>query len=178
MVMSNKQPKVVVTDGNNDMREAIRSVFPDATHRLCSWHLQQNANENVKNPTFLEDFKRLIYDNFMPEEFETRWNEVIEKYGLHDNNWANKIYRLKDLWARAYLRDKLFCGIRTTSICQGINSFIKRYVQQRNNLVDFIHNFKRAVKEYRHIELMSDFKSSYGEPVLTTPLYKYENLND
>ncbi|KAJ1401434.1 MULE transposase domain [Sesbania bispinosa] len=41
--MFNKEPKVVVTDGDGAMREAIRSVFPGSIHRLCSWHLHQNA---------------------------------------------------------------------------------------------------------------------------------------
>lgn len=149
-------------------------MFLNATHHLCSWHLQQNANENVKNPNFLEELKRLIYGNLLPEEFEVQWKKIVGKYGLHENNWANKMYKTKEMWATAYLHEKLFCGFRITSVCEGINSFIKRYVQQRSSLVDFLHNFEQAVKEYRHNELMSDFKSSYADPVLTTPLYKYE----
>ncbi|KAJ1401715.1 Zinc finger, PMZ-type [Sesbania bispinosa] len=78
-------PKAVVTNGDGAMREAIRSVFPDSIHRLCSWHLHQNACENVKNPKFLEDFKKLIYANFTPEKFEQEWVHVIEKPGLSNN---------------------------------------------------------------------------------------------
>ncbi|KAJ1443590.1 Zinc finger, PMZ-type [Sesbania bispinosa] len=55
-----------------------------------------------------------------------------------------------------------------------INSFIKRYVQSKNSLVDFLHNFDRVVNEYRHNELTSDFKSTYTQPVMTTALEKYE----
>ncbi|KAJ1432863.1 Zinc finger, PMZ-type [Sesbania bispinosa] len=65
-------------------------------------------------------------------------------------------------------------GIRTTSIYEGINSFIKRYVQNKNSLFEFLQNFERAIKEYRHNELMSDFKTKFSDPVLTTALYKYE----
>ncbi|KAJ1426057.1 Zinc finger, PMZ-type [Sesbania bispinosa] len=81
---------------------------------------------------------------------------------------------MKRMWATAYLRDNFFGGIRTTSICEGINSFIKRYVQSKNSLVDFLHNFERALNEYRHNELTSDFKSKYTQPVMTTALERYE----
>ncbi|KAJ1436794.1 MULE transposase domain [Sesbania bispinosa] len=83
--MFNKVPKAVVTDRDGAMREATRSVFPGSIHRLCSWHLHLNSCENVKNPKFLEDFKKLIYANFTPEKFEQEWVHVIEKHGLSNN---------------------------------------------------------------------------------------------
>ncbi|KAJ1401430.1 MULE transposase domain [Sesbania bispinosa] len=172
--MFNKEPKAVVTDGDGAMCEAIRSVLPGSIHRLCSWHLHQNAYENVKNLKFLEDFKKLIYVNFTPEKFEQEWVHVIEKHGLSNNRWVRKVYDLKRMWATAFFRDNIFAGVRTTSICEGINSFIKRYVQSKNSLVDFLHNFERALNEYRHNKLASDFKSTYTHPVLTTALEKYE----
>ncbi|KAJ1429363.1 Zinc finger, CCHC-type superfamily [Sesbania bispinosa] len=127
--------------------------------KLCSWHHHQNACENVKNPKFLEDFKMLLYANFTPERFEEEWLKVIEKHGLNNNKWVRKVYDLRRMWA---------------TICEGINSFIKRYVQSKNNLVDFLHNFERALNEYRHNELNSDYKSTYTQLVLTTTLEKYE----
>ncbi|RYQ98503.1 hypothetical protein Ahy_B07g086233 isoform B [Arachis hypogaea] len=38
-VMGGKSPKAVITDGDLAMRDAIKNVLPDATHRLCGWHL-------------------------------------------------------------------------------------------------------------------------------------------
>lgn len=35
------------------------------------------------------------------------------------------------------MHKKFICGIKTTSICEGIKSFIKRYVEKKNSLVDF-----------------------------------------
>jgi hypothetical protein len=54
--MFKKHPKVVVTDGDGAMREAIKAEFPNAFHRLCCWHLHQNAIQNVKNSKFVEEF--------------------------------------------------------------------------------------------------------------------------
>jgi len=41
-----------VTDGDGSMREAIKEVFPSTRHRLCTWHLNKNAVDNLKNSTF------------------------------------------------------------------------------------------------------------------------------
>ncbi|XP_025673989.1 protein FAR1-RELATED SEQUENCE 5-like [Arachis hypogaea] len=70
--MGGKSPKAVITDGDLAMRDAIKNVLPDVTHRLCGWHLQRNACENIKNPNFLHDFKCLIYDNNDQREFDRR----------------------------------------------------------------------------------------------------------
>ncbi|XP_020967160.1 protein FAR1-RELATED SEQUENCE 5-like [Arachis ipaensis] len=40
-VMCNKMPSVVVTDGCDSMKAAIKSFFSEATHRLCAWHMEK-----------------------------------------------------------------------------------------------------------------------------------------
>lgn len=44
----------------------------------------------------------------------------------------------------------------------------------KNYLFDCLQNLESAVKQYRHNELVSDFKSSYGELVTTTTLARIE----
>ncbi|XP_015945863.1 protein FAR1-RELATED SEQUENCE 5-like [Arachis duranensis] len=92
-IMGNKQPIAVVTDGDLAMREAIKEVLPNAAHRLCAWHLYQ---------------------------FERRWHNLISEYGLFENEWLQKTYGIKEMWASSYLNDKFFGGIRTTSQCEDI----------------------------------------------------------
>ncbi|KAJ1378725.1 Zinc finger, CCHC-type superfamily [Sesbania bispinosa] len=172
--MFNKHPTAVVTNGDGAMRDAIKVVFPNACHRLCGWHLNKNACENVKNPKFLDDFKKAMYSNFTPNQFEEFWEEMVSKHGLQGNRWVMKTYDMKEMWATAYLRDKFFARIRTTSQCEGINSLIKAYVRSKNTIIEFIHNFENSLREYKYKELSSDFNSLYFEPVLTTSLQKIE----
>ncbi|KAL4275240.1 hypothetical protein AHAS_Ahas20G0087400 [Arachis hypogaea] len=53
-------PKVIVTDGDESMREAIRSEFSNAAHRLCTWHLARNAIVNIKDKNFCATFETAI----------------------------------------------------------------------------------------------------------------------
>ncbi|XP_057452323.1 protein FAR1-RELATED SEQUENCE 5-like [Lotus japonicus] len=168
--MFGKHPKAFVTDGDKAMREAIKVVFPNSTHRLCGWHIQQNAVKKIHLANFLDDFNYLIFGNFSPQRFESKWETMVEKYDLGEDKWIKQMYETKEMWVAPFMRERFFAGIRTTSLCEGINSFIKNYVSCKNSMMDFIYNFERAVEEYRHNELTSDFSSCYGEPVLTTAL--------
>ncbi|KAL4292911.1 hypothetical protein AHAS_Ahas18G0075400 [Arachis hypogaea] len=172
--MGGKSPKAVITDGDLAMRDAIKNVLPDATHRLCGWHLQRNACENIKNSNFLRDFKGLIYDNNDQRDFDRRWAAILDKHNLVGSTWMEKTYETREMWSHCFLRDNFFGYIRTTSQCKGINSLIRFYVNRKNTLIDFMHNLDRALKEYRNNELIADFKSQCSEPVMITSLEVYE----
>ncbi|RYR28919.1 hypothetical protein Ahy_B01g053140 [Arachis hypogaea] len=174
--MGSKHPTAVVTDGDLSMREAIKQVFPSATHRLCAWHLHRNACEKVKNNGFLMDFKQLIYANVSVEEFEVRWEDMVDRYNLSSNSWVVQTYEMRNLWALAYLRDQFFGRIRTTSQCEGINSLIKAYVRKKDTLLEFINNMETVVSHYRNNERVAEFNSKYTAPVLVTSLPTLEDF--
>ncbi|XP_016192053.1 protein FAR1-RELATED SEQUENCE 5-like [Arachis ipaensis] len=154
--MGSKHPTAVVTDGDLSMREAIKKVFPCATHQLCAWHLHRNACEKVKNSGFLNDFKKLIYANVSVEEFQVMWGDMVARYNLSSNSWVDQTYELRNLWALAYLRGQFFVQIRTTSQCEGINSLIKTYVRKKDTLLEFINNMEIVVSHYRNNERVAE----------------------
>ncbi|CAJ2644600.1 unnamed protein product [Trifolium pratense] len=169
--MEGKQPKAVVTDGDGAMREAIKQIFPDANHRLCAWHLNKNASENVKNGNnFLDGFSKAMYSNFTIDEFEEYWSQMIKENGVQGHPWVVKMYENRSLWATAYLRDNFFGRIRTTSQCEAVNAIIKSYVRKQGCIFEFMNNFDQALRDYRNNELVADFKSSSTDPVLSTQL--------
>ncbi|CAL1394457.1 unnamed protein product [Linum trigynum] len=161
-----KKPNVVVTDGDKAMANAVSKVFPDATHRLCSWHLFGNAKDHVKDKNFLFSFKKCMFADCGIEEFEERWRSLITKFSVEDNTWIGNTYEKRREWATAYLRDKFFANVRTTSRCEGLNSFIKKYVSCQHNLLEFVNDFDRALRHFKENEVKADFKSNYGTPEL------------
>jgi zinc finger SWIM domain-containing protein 3 len=172
--MGNRQPKAVMTDGDLAMRETVRVVFPETCHRLCAWHLNKNAYENVKNKDFLTNFNKAMYSNFTVEEFEEFWANLVETNGLQGHTWVSKTYENKKLWATAYFQDMFFGRIRTTSQCEAINSMMKRYVRKKCSIYEFMHKFDQALREYRNNEHVADFQSYSSDPVLTTGLNSIE----
>ncbi|XP_045803583.1 protein FAR-RED IMPAIRED RESPONSE 1-like isoform X2 [Trifolium pratense] len=172
--MRNKHPKVVVTNGDEVMMEAIKHAFPDSCHQLCVWNLHKNACKNVESSSFPEDFKKAIYSNFTPKEFEDFWIKMVAGHKIVGNEWVSKTFENRSLWATAYLRDKLFGRVQTTCHCETIDSIIKKYIRKKSSVFEFMHDFEETLRKHRNDELMADNKSLFSEPVLTTPLPEFE----
>ncbi|RYR48492.1 hypothetical protein Ahy_A07g034513 [Arachis hypogaea] len=169
-VMGQRRPNLVVTDGDKAMRAAIAEVMPSAKHRLCAWHLEKNCFQRVKEAEFRKVFKKAIYANFDVDEFERYWRTSIESLSLGQNTWVQSTYDIKESWATAYLRGTFCAGYRTTSRCEGINSFIKAFLKSTDSILELVHSLDRVVKDYRNNEVTAQFYSTYYTPVLSTGL--------
>ncbi|CAN1141250.1 hypothetical protein LINPERHAP2_LOCUS12373 [Linum perenne] len=77
--MGGKKPSFVITDGDHAMSSAIKLEHPEATHRLCSWHLNNNVTQHVKNHKFRNEWTRFVkadYPSF--EVWLLDWNAFLE----------------------------------------------------------------------------------------------------
>ncbi|RYR49364.1 hypothetical protein Ahy_A07g035845 isoform B [Arachis hypogaea] len=173
-VMCSKQPSVVVTDGDDSIREAVQTIFPNATHRLCAWHLEKNVTSNVKDDNLRRLFNRWIYSEMRADDFEAEWAQAAADYGLQDSLWWNQVYGKKEMWANAFLCEKFCAGYRTTSRCEGINSVCKNFLESKHSMLELVQNLELLVREYRNNEVLAQFRSIYSEPVLTTSLESLE----
>ncbi|QHO00100.1 Protein FAR1-RELATED SEQUENCE [Arachis hypogaea] len=172
--MKGKAPVSVITDGAPSMRFAIETVFPNAHHRLCAWHLIRNATSNVGNPKFTSMFKKCMLGDYEISVFEQKWFGMVEEFGVAEKNWIIDMYEKRHMWATAHIRGKFFAGFRTTSRCEGLHSIIAKYVKSQYNLVDFIKHFKRCLTYLRYKEVEADYVSISGLPVLKTALEPLE----
>jgi zinc finger SWIM domain-containing protein 3 len=114
--MDGKAPGTIFTDQAQSIAAAISEVFPNCHHRLCLWHIYQNAARNLNHvfsefKSFTQDFKRCIYDPKTVEEFESSWNKLLDDYELRGNDWLEGIYLLREKWAQVYGRDHFCAGI-------------------------------------------------------------------
>ncbi|RYR13815.1 hypothetical protein Ahy_B04g070602 isoform E [Arachis hypogaea] len=166
--MGQRTPNLVVTDGDKAMRTAIAEVMPSAKHRLCAWHLEKNCVQRVKEAEFWKVFKKAIYANFDVDEFERYWRTSIESLSLGQNTWVQLTYDIKESWATAYLRGRFYAGYRTTSRCEGINSFIKVFLKSTDSILELVHSLDRVVKDYRNNDVTAQFYSTYYTSMLNT----------
>ncbi|XP_058775058.1 protein FAR1-RELATED SEQUENCE 5-like [Vicia villosa] len=133
--MGGKTPKSVITDGDKAMRNAIKRVLPNSHHRLCAWHLLRNAATNISNTRFIPKFKQCMLGDYEIDEFEQKWENLISEFSLQENIWVLDMYAKRNMWAAAHVRGNFFAGFRTTSRCEGLHSFLGRYVNYENNLL-------------------------------------------
>ncbi|XP_057418072.1 protein FAR1-RELATED SEQUENCE 5-like [Lotus japonicus] len=167
--MRGKFPTSVITDGHLSMKNAITTVFPSAHHRLCAWHLLQNATRNIKIPGFTQQFKRCMLVDYEVGEFKHKWESVVSKFGLEDNEWVMEHYENRKIWAVAHIRGCFFAGFRTTSRCESLHLEIKKFIHSRYNLSEFLKHFHRCLNFMRFREEEAKLSSVVGKAPLETP---------
>ncbi|KAL4320439.1 hypothetical protein AHAS_Ahas14G0010600 [Arachis hypogaea] len=62
--------KSIVTDRDLAMKSVVSTVFLDAHHRLCSWHLLRNATARVGRPGFLRKLRLCLMGDLEVDKFE------------------------------------------------------------------------------------------------------------
>ncbi|OMP07342.1 hypothetical protein COLO4_07421 [Corchorus olitorius] len=163
--MCGKHPKSVCTDGAQSMRAALRRVMPTANHRLCAWHVAENAKHNVRVEGFVSAFKTLMFAWWTPEEFDIAWAKMVREFNVERNPWVIQKYLTRELWVQAFVTGKFFATIKSTSRCEGMHSYMKRYVKHTGMLFEFMRSVDKARLSMGMLELEADFYSRQRRPV-------------
>ena len=168
--MEGKTPILVVTDGDKAMSGAIEQVLPNATHRLCRWHLTRNALSNISAENFVQQFKHCMCGRWSAEEFEDRWKALVDSFGLENNNWISEVYSKRSKWAESYLRGQFFAGIKSTQRCEGMNSYFNHFLKTRLRLFEFVRQYDRTLAKIRENDPNDGHDIQHTSPVTTTQL--------
>ncbi|KAJ3700703.1 hypothetical protein LUZ61_004408 [Rhynchospora tenuis] len=82
-------PESVITDGDLAMGKAIKSILKGTTHRICSWHMERNANKYIHGESTLQKFRNLVY-TCSSKEFEAKWKDFEKEVSKRSpsRQWA------------------------------------------------------------------------------------------
>ncbi|XP_022004118.1 protein FAR1-RELATED SEQUENCE 5-like [Helianthus annuus] len=161
------QPTLVLSDKDPSMLQAVPMVFTESRHRLCMWHIMKKLPSKISadlldNTNVRSCIHRLVWNVYIkPETFESRWNDLLETFGLQDHTWLNDMYNIKHLWVPAYFRElPMCCLMKTTSRCESSNAAFKVNSTSANTLVQFMMCFENRVDSQRYRQRVSEYKTS------------------
>ncbi|XP_073120758.1 protein FAR1-RELATED SEQUENCE 5-like [Henckelia pumila] len=157
------------------MAKALLEKWPETYHRLCIWHIYQNAATHLssvfsKFKEFSKDFSSCIYKFEEERDFLTTWQEMLNKYDLQTNPWLERMFKIKEKWALVYGRQTFCADMTTTQRSESMNGALKKYVNYKNDLLQFFQHFRRLVDDRRYEELKADFRTNHSTPVLSFPV--------
>ncbi|KAK4420262.1 protein FAR-RED IMPAIRED RESPONSE 1 [Sesamum alatum] len=157
------------------MANALAITWPNTCHRLCIWHIYQNAAIHLSSvfarfTSFSKDFSSCIYDFEEEDEFLCAWDEMLDKYDLKTNEWLERMFKLREKWALVYGRQSFCADMTTTQRSESMNSVLKKYVSYKHNLLQFFHHFDRLIDERRYQELKADLRTCHSTPVAFFPV--------
>ncbi|XP_073361242.1 protein FAR1-RELATED SEQUENCE 5-like [Aegilops tauschii subsp. strangulata] len=161
LAMNNEHPLNIMTDQDQAMAKAISMVFPDSTHRCCKWHVFRVARTKLgkmlgKDEPFAEAFYGCINDSDTVEEFEERWKQMVELFGVADKKHLKNMWDSREMWAPVYFRNKFFPFTGTTGRSEGLNSYFKTLNHHGDSVWTFVQQFELCQ------ELMLDREDNAG----------------
>ncbi|GJT09522.1 FAR1-related sequence 5-like protein, partial [Tanacetum coccineum] len=141
-----KQPRLVVTDQDPAMRNAIASVFNESTHRLCMWHITNKLPLKICSK---------VLDNAAMERQRHR-QEIL------DDPTMQKIRRFKTKLPIERYAQKKYTKTMFTLIQKEINSAVYDCHQISESLENGIETV--TIKEIREIKVNTSRKKyNFGE---------------
>ncbi|KAL3513505.1 hypothetical protein ACH5RR_026222 [Cinchona calisaya] len=131
--MDMKKPMSMMADGDK----------AKTWHRLCSWHINKNAQDKVR---------------------------LVAEFGLHGNDWVQMIYEDHMLWAEAYVRGQFFGCMRSTQRSEKMNAFLNRYLHEKMRLFKFVTSFDLVIAWLRHNEAVAVHETEDTTAMMTTSM--------
>jgi len=134
------------------MKAAIAEVFVSSVHRNCRWHIMENARKTMGafldskgdgKQELADDFKDCIDNSFTPAEFEQKWQAFLDKYELNNDERFQHLYDMRHCWIPAYFMHCFFPFLQTTARSEGFNAVLKRYVNPKNSILNFVQQYKK-----------------------------------
>ncbi|XP_031286624.1 protein FAR1-RELATED SEQUENCE 5-like [Pistacia vera] len=174
--VSGRQPGLIITDYDSAITRAVQRVFPQSKHRYCKWHIMRKMPKEMGQvysalpKTFQLEFEKYVNKTETPEEFESAWQLLLDKYNLQGNEWLQSLYIDRKLWVSTYLRDTFFAGMHATQQSGSVNSLFEGYVNARTTLQDFAEQYEKALDDRYEKEARAEFETFYTKPILKTPL--------
>ncbi|ESQ28842.1 hypothetical protein EUTSA_v10019760mg, partial [Eutrema salsugineum] len=148
--ISGKQPKTILTDQSAAMAKAIMNVFLETKHRLCVWHIYQNAAKKLSHvfhgaEQFATDFGKCVYDHEEEEDWLLAWNNMLKKHKLTKDKWLKNLFEVREKWAMEYGRHTFTADMVSTQRSESMNNILKRYLKRSYDLLSFFEHYERVL---------------------------------
>ncbi|KAL2479306.1 Protein FAR1-RELATED SEQUENCE 5 [Abeliophyllum distichum] len=170
---NNSIPGVIITDQDAAIARAISMVLPSTLHRFCMWHILNKFSEKMNVVLYNDQYHRLVHiikQSESPAEFEQQWIEVMQTTELGNNEWLSSLFEIRSRWVPAYVKHVFAAGMSSSQRSESGHSFLKKYVDRKNSLTDFVTRFNRALVHQRHEELAANHIDLTQTPKVTTAL--------
>lgn len=172
--MEGKCPVSMFTDQDLAISNAIERVFPYTRHRLCLWHLHENAVKRFGklkgDRNFTDLFEKCLSGCSNEVEFDNCWSSMMSTYNLQDHSWFKRLYMLKDKWSTSFNKKYFSAGIKSSQRSESTNSSIGFKSKKTTTLMEFYDIFNDTVHRWRRREAEDDFKCSREVPQSKYPL--------
>ncbi|KDP20361.1 hypothetical protein JCGZ_06470 [Jatropha curcas] len=172
--MGGHAPKVILTDQDKPLKEAIAEVFPDTYHGFCLWHIMSKVPEKLsyvmrQHEIFMTKFNKCVFTSWTNEQFDKRWWKMVERFNLRSDLWFQSLYEDRQRWIPMFLKDKFLAGMSTAQRSESIISLFDKHMQRKTTMKEFLEQHKAILQEKFDEEAKADFETWHKQPGLKSP---------
>ncbi|KAK1434063.1 hypothetical protein QVD17_10981 [Tagetes erecta] len=171
-----KQPQLVITHDDDDLKEAIALTLPQSAHRLCMLHTMYNSpleisEDILENTGFMKRLHKLVNNTYVsPDEFEESWKKLIYECKLDENKRLHDMFEIRERWVPAYFKHIPMCYL-----VKAWNSSFWVQSHRANTLVQFLLCFEHEMEELLLNQRQLDYVTNTTTPMWWThlPIERY-----
>ncbi|XP_056698452.1 protein FAR1-RELATED SEQUENCE 5-like [Spinacia oleracea] len=152
--MGGNPPITIMTDQAPSIAAWIRNVFPDARHRLCTWHIGEISKKHIGQYRALDGF----CDTF------SYLLKMLTHYKCAENPWLKNLYTIREMWCPAYSKNYWSGGVLSSQCCETTNKSVSHRLNKTQGLCDFYHVFLDVISEWRSKQNGHDYRNWKGRP--------------
>nr|XP_048326368.1 protein FAR1-RELATED SEQUENCE 5-like isoform X1 [Ziziphus jujuba var. spinosa] len=181
--MSGKKPKVILTDHDATIVEAINSVLPEADLRICVWQMYENTLKHLSHvvkdtESFANDLRSCIYDHKDEEDFIHAWEDMLNRYSLQQNEWMKWMFREREKWAVVYGRNTHFVDMKGSHLGEHLFDELRDYLNSDLDALQFFNHFERVLDEQRYKEIEASAEMNRCMPRLMGNVVLLKHASD
>ena len=172
-----KRPLVVISDDFPGLKEAIKTLFPEALHQLCFIHMQRNVRKNMSSDDSKVFNKALKQIRFLddPERCKQQFADLCKAYQTAYPTFIRALVEDTDnYFAFKYLPVDVQKHFYTTNIVESVNSIFEKI---RGRLGGFSQSQDAlCINVFITINSLRQRRWTRGVPMIMGNLYQLRQL--
>ncbi|XP_021731796.1 protein FAR1-RELATED SEQUENCE 8-like [Chenopodium quinoa] len=172
--MLGRSPQTIVTDRSRAIQSAISEVFPRAHHRFCLPLVMQSIFHNLGQMEEFEAFQSFlngtVYNSLKIDEFETSWDNMIQRFGIKEHEWLQIWYDDREKWVPVYQKDIFLAGLFAVQAGES-SPFFAGHIHERTSVKEFFDLYDVIIEKKRLKEALDDLESGGSNLLLRTRCY-------
>ncbi|CAB4390330.1 unnamed protein product [Rhizophagus irregularis] len=160
----NLVPQVVFTDSDPAMSNAISLIYPNSAHCLCLFHIDLNLKKNLHSKLTTKIFHEFRKDFFQcrntlsPAIFESRWQNLKEKYSSVSGYLNRQLDPLKTKWAVCYINIQFTAGANSTQRVESLNKKVHDSVNSCSSLLTLVKEIQQLLDNEANYIRIQEYK--------------------
>ncbi|EYU43658.1 hypothetical protein MIMGU_mgv1a025959mg, partial [Erythranthe guttata] len=172
--MHGQAPRVILTDQDSVLKEAIAEVLPGSRHCFCLWHILGKMEEKLgyvirQHENFVNKFYKCILKSQTETRFEKRWWKLVDRFDLGTDKWIQSLYDDRIRWVPTFMKDLFLAGLSSTQRPESVTSLLDKSLLRKTSVKEFLHQYNITLQEKYEDEAKQDFDSWHRQPGLNLP---------